>query len=279
MARTIQNSTLTVGLLSVPVSLRKVTQRQDVKLDRASPGGNKIKRQEIDSVTGELIEGSVQYGKFDGDVFRAIPQAAIDAIEAETKIEDFTIEHFIPLKDVPFERTMDAYYLAAQTNGGSARPLKLLHEALKRTKKAGVFKLCLTKRQYAAVIYAHNGGLIVNLLAYAADFKQVHEADEAIAGAVVKPEEVKFAVQLIEALAETSDADVIDKLADDLVLLKARLVEEALAGRTIKATAKPAKKPVGGVDVLMESLKASVAEAQRKRPAKKDSASAERVAV
>lgn len=263
MGRTVQNSTLSVGLLTVPVALRKITQNSDVKLDRASEHGNKIKRHEVDEITGEVIEGECQYGKFVDGVFHPIPASAIASIEAETKIEDFTIEHFIPLKDVPFERVTDAYYLAPQTNGGSPRPLKLLHEALKRTKKAGVFKLCLTKRQYAAVVYAHNGGLIVNLLAFATDFKQVHEADEAIAGAQVKPEEVKFACELIEVLAEGSDPGIIDTLADELIPLKQKLVDEALAGRTIKATKK--KEPVAPADdALMASLKASVAAAKPK---------------
>lgn len=271
MGRTVQNSTLNVGMLSVPVSLRKVTQRQDVKIDRASPAGNRVKRHEVDAVTGELVEGEFLHGRFDGDEFKEIPASAIAAIEAETKIEDFTIENFVPMKDVPFERVMDAYYLAPQTNGGSAKPLKLLHEALKRSKMAGVFKLCLTKRQYAAVVYAHNGGLIVNTLAFADDFRQVHEADEAIARAEIAPAEVKLAMELIAVY--TSDADVIDTLADDLVPLKQKLVDEALAGRTIRASA-PKAKPVPQGDVLMDALKASVAAANKKTSKPKAKATA-----
>lgn len=265
MGRTVQNSTLNIGLLSVPVALRKITQKQDVKLDRASAAGNPIGRLEIDKVTGEVIEGEVQHGKFDGETFRPIPQAALDAIEAETKIDSFEIEHFIPLKEVPWERVQDAYYLAPQTHGGSAKPLRLLYEALKRSKRAGVFKLTLTKRQHAAVVFAHNGGLVVNLLAFAADFQQSHEADEAIARADVKPAEVALAVELIEMKA--ADPGVIDTLEDDLVPLKQRLLDEALAGRTIKATAK--KAPAPSQDVLLDSLRKSVEAARKPQKAVK----------
>lgn len=266
MGRTIQNTTLTVGLLSVPVALRKITSKTDVKIDRASKAGNKIERKEFDSVTGELIGGAddVQHGKWDGDEFRPIPQDALDAIEAETKIEEFVVEHFIPLKDLPVERITDAYYLAPQRDVGSGKPLKLLYEALKRSKRAGVFKLTLTKRQYLAAIYAHNGGLVVNLLAFSSDFKQSHEADAAIAKAEVKPAEVALAVELIEANA--ADADVIDTFEDDLVTLRQQLVDEALAGRKIPAKKKEPSRPKG--DALMDSLRESVEAAQRKKVSK-----------
>jgi Ku protein len=263
MGRTVQNTTLTVGLLTVPVALRKVTQKQDVKLDRATAAGNRVKRIEVDAVTGEVVDGEFRHGRFDGDTFHAIPESAIVAIEEETKIESFAIEHFVPLKDVPWERVQDAYYIAPQSKVGSVKPLKLLHAALAKSKKAGAFKLTLTKRQYPAIIYASNGGLIVNTLAFAADFTQVHEADEAIANAEVKPAEVALAVQLIEANA--SDADVIDTFEDDLVALKQRLVDEALAGRTITTKAKAPVAPSPSGDLLMESLKASIAETQKKR--------------
>jgi Ku protein len=266
MARTVQNTTVTVGLLTVPVALRKITQKQDVKLDRASAAGNKIKRLEVDSVTGEVIDTeAVQHGKFDGETFHPISAAAIETIEAETKIDAFEIEDFIPLADVPFGRVIDAYYLAPQAKSGGAKPLRLLYESLRKTKKAGVFKLTLTKRQYLAVLYADNGGLIVNLLSFADDFRQASEADEAIATAEVKPAEIAMAVELVNTLADLTEPGVIDSFSDDLVALKQRLVDEALAGRTLTVSGKPAPAVATGPDVLMESLKASVAAAAKKK--------------
>jgi DNA end-binding protein Ku len=264
MARTVLNTTLDFGVISIPVALRKVGTKADVKLDRASLDGNKIGRQEIDTETGEILDrDSIQYGVWDGDEFRAIPQDAIDAIEAETKIEEFNIDYFIPLKDVPFERATAAYYLAPQTGVKIVKPLKLLAEALAKTKRAAALKLCLNKRQYPAVIYERNGGLYVNLLSYASDFREADEASEVLAGVKTAKAELDLAIQLVEAQA--TDADVLDMFEDDLVVAKQKLVEDALAGR--KVTKKPApKKPAAAADdMLAKQLEASIAQAQAKR--------------
>lgn len=263
-----KNTMLEIGSLIVPVKLDKISVRSEVKIDRASPNGNKLKRVEIDSVTGETVEyHDVKRGVFDnprdGSGFREIPQHALDAIEIETEIDSFVVEHFIPINDLPMERVSDAYYLTPQA-GVSGKPLKLLHEALRRSKKAGVFKLQLTKRQYLAAIYAHNGALIVNLLYFASDFKKAKHAGDSLADVEVKPDQVKLATQLIEAY--TADASVIDTFEDDLISLKRDLLDQALAGKTLTSTKKPA--PKVEQDDLAAQLAASVEAAEKKRKGK-----------
>lgn len=254
------NTTLDFGVISIPVALRKVGTRSDVKLDRASKDGNPIGRQEIDKVTGEVIDGDeVQHGIRDGEDFRAISKEDLEAIEAETKIERFEIEHFIPLSEVPFERATDAYYLAPQKDARIVKPLKLLAEALRKTKRAGVIKLTLTKRQYAAVVYEKDGGLFVNLLSFAGDFREAREASESLAGAKVTKPELDLAVQLVEAQA--SEADVLDEIEDDLIPAKQALVDAVLSGKKLTKKA-AAKKPVPtGDDLLAKQLQASIAQA------------------
>ena len=62
----------------VPVKLEKISVRTDVRLDRASKDGNKIKRTDYDSVTGEeVLDGTVKHGVFEnpkeGTGFREVP--------------------------------------------------------------------------------------------------------------------------------------------------------------------------------------------------------------
>lgn len=259
-----RNTTLSFGLLTVPVALHKVSTREDVKIDRASPNGNKLKRVEIDSVTGETVDSlHVQRGIYDnprtGEGFREIPDAAIDAIEAETKLDGFQIEGFIPLKDVPFERVQDAYFLGPQ-KGANAKPLRLLHEALRRTKKAGVLKFVLTKRQYAGVVYALNGGLVLNIVAFASDFRRAAEASDSIAHIDADAKMTALTVELVESM--TVERSTLDVMEDDLVPLKQRLVEAALAGKPVKTKSKR-KAEVDGGDVI-ERLQASI-DASKKR--------------
>ena len=259
---------LEIGALIVPVKLEKISVRTDVRLDRATEHGNKIKRIEMDSVTGEeVLDGTIKQGVFEnpkeGTGFREIPAEALEAIKEQTDLDTFQIEHFVPVKDLPTERFSNAYFLAPQS-GVNPKPLKLLHQALKRTKKAGVFKLTLTSRQYLAALYAHNGALIVNLMHFAGDFKKADRAGEKLAGVEVDPKQVALACDLIEAMS--SDADVIDSFEDDLVPLKQTLVDAALAGKKLRK--EKGKKAPAPQDDLAEQLRASYEAIQSKKKEK-----------
>lgn len=260
MASTVSTTTLEIGparLFSIPIKIRKVSVKKDITLDRASPDGNPLGRVEIDKVTGETVEyADVKRGKFDGESFHEIPADMLTAIEEQTKLDSLAVEHFIPLKDLPFERANDAYFLAPD---GNARPLRLLYEALVKSKKAGVGKLVFRSRQQPFVIYPAHGGLFMLTLSFASDFAEASEAGTAISGVEVPKDQVALALELVETLA--TEAEVLDGFEDDLLPLKAELVERALAGQRIESRAKETKAVVAH-DNLMDSLKASVAEAQ-----------------
>jgi len=260
MASTVSTTTLEIGparLFSIPVKIRKVSVKKDVTLDRASPDGNPLGRVEIDKVTGETVEyADVKRGKFDGEHFHEIPADMLAAIEEQTKLDSLAVEHFIPLKDLPFERANDAYFLAPD---GNARPLRLLYEALVKAKRAGVGKLVFRSRQQPFVIYPAHGGLFMLTLSFASDFAEAGEAGTAISGVEVPKDQVALAMELVETLA--TDAEVLDGFEDDLLPLKTELVERALAGQRIEAKVKQ-KKAVVAHDGMMDSLRASVAEAQ-----------------
>lgn len=261
------------GGFQIPVSLKKIKQTQDVALESASPNGYPMKQQNVDIHTGDVIgREDIRKG-----IFRAKPKKTDKAtwgdfveisaedmavIEDATQIDNLVIDHFIPLKDVPFERVQDAYFLAP-AEGMGAKPLVLLAKVLRKTKKAGVFKLVKTSRQYLAVVYEKDGGLIVNTLAYAGDFAAVREAAEALErqDAKVKPAEVEMGVQLIEALA--ADADVLDSFEDDLIPLKADLVERALKGETLSKRKRKAQTPIMD-DGLEARLRESISQASSK---------------
>lgn len=263
------------GGFQIPVSLKKIRQTQDVSLDTATAGGTPTGTKPVDLMTGKLLEevdlplkkGVYRYKpkKTDkttwSDFVEILPED-LAVIDDATHIENFVIDHFIPLKDVPFERVMDAYFLAP-ADGHNVKPLVLLAKVLRKTKKAGAFKLVKTSRQYLAVVYEKDGGLIVNTLAYAGDFAAVREAAEALErqGTKVKPAEVEMGVQLIETLA--ADADVLDSFEDDLIPLKADLVERALKGQELPKRARKAQTPVAD-DGLEARLRESIAQASSK---------------
>lgn len=285
MAETSKSATiLEIGsegsAFQIPVSLKKIRTASDVALDTASPSGNPMKTVNVDLVTGEIVDrDAIQKGVFKvkakktdketWEGFAPISADDLSTIEAATQIESIVIEHFIPLSSVPMERVTDAYFLAP-VNKIQSKPLVLLARALKRKKVAGVFKMVKTSRQHLAVVYEKNGGLLVNTIAFANDFAAVREAAEALATDSVKisKAEQDMAERLVGVLTSDSPDAVLDSYEDDLIPLRADLVERALQGKELpKRRKRKASAPVA-MDGLEARLRVAISDLDASPPEK-----------
>lgn len=267
MASTVSNSTLQVGLISVPVALKKIKATEDVLIGTASLAGNPVKMPKIDGVTGEaLASEDIQKGVWqDEDTFKPIPAEALAELEAATKIEVFEVNEFIPLTAVPWERAQSSYFLAPQKSKGAgpahgAKAMAILHRGMVKAKAAGVLKIMLRTRQYLAVLYPKGDGLYVTVLAWSEDWKQADEAN-VLEGVAVPAAVVDQAHDLIKAMMSLDPQGALDSQVDEVRAERAKLVEEALAGKTVKAKAKPkAKAEDNGLEALLaQSLAAAQA--------------------
>lgn len=283
MAKTTKSvTTLEIGepgsAFSIPVTLKKIKTASDVSLDTATQFGEPTGTTPVSAATDRVLEEvdlPLQKGVFKskpvkgdkrtwGD-FAPISADDLATIEEATKIEAFTVEHFIPLADVPMERVTDAYFLAP-ASGMGAKPLVLLARAMKKRKVAGVFKMVKTSRQHLAVVYEKDGGLIVNTLAFAQDFGAVREAAEELNGqkVTISKAEQAQAEKLVELLA--ADGSVLDRFEDDLIPLKSDLVERALAGKALPKQKKKVSLVQGGGDDLEARLRLTLAGMQESPP-------------
>jgi Ku protein len=258
------NTTIETGTLAIPVGIAKATQDQDVKLDRAGPQGGVIKRQEIEEGTGEVVtNGDFQHGRREGDDFHAIKAEDLETIKEETKLKTIPVLECVPLKDVDFARATGKYYVQVQSKGGGGRALKLFHDALRKKKAAAVVKFCLRDRQSLGVIYDNNGALVLNTIAWGPSLREPDDQVLAHTTAETKPAERKLAEQLIEVLT-VPGGQALHEATDDLIEKKAKLVEDAVAGRPVKKSEKKAAAPPGP-DKLLEALEAEVAKASKKK--------------
>lgn len=258
MASTVTNTTLQVGLLSIPVALRKIKATEDVQIGTASLAGNPVKMPKVDGVTGEaLTSEDIQKGVWDGETFKPIAAEALEELAEATKIEVYEITEFIPLASIPWERADGSYFLAPQKAKGAgpaagAKAMALLHRGMVKTKTAGVMKIMLRTRQYLAVLYPKGDGLYVTILTWSEDWKQADEAN-VLEGIAVESKTVEMAVGLIEALTVTDAQGALDSKTDEVRAERSKLVEAALAGKAVKA--KPRKKAeaeVTGLEALLE---------------------------
>ena len=282
-AKTLKNTVLTVMVTSVPVALRTVVQ------DARKAPGRSIGRaaRVVDAVSGEVtfapikrLEAAVSNVRVevtpgagiavanpeDGlDVvqgvwvsdseFRPFPDGALDVIKDETRLVTIDVECFIPLGDVPWERVTGVYHLAPQA--GMGRALKLIAEAMRKRRVAGLVKFSPGSSQQAGVLFEKHGAVLVCPMVYEASMKFDGEAREALVGVKVDAKMVAAAAALIDAMMAPDAAAAVAALHDDSVPLREALIEEAINGRVVSRRKRRA--PVG--DDVLASLEASLREA------------------
>lgn len=278
MASTIRNTVIQMGPVTIPVALRSASDRADITFGKATTEGTKIRQVQVraeDAVPGEqatiLKPEEIERGVWDGDLFFKIDDEEIDAINQACAKPSLEIEEFVDLDEVPWERVNGFYFLVPQTNTLSLKALKLLHDALAETGKAGVVRLMPKSRVKLAVVYAKHGGVMLSSLAYTETFRQVEEGAASLEGA---PEMKPEALELAKAYIEQTSASAGEALAtlasyrDDQVDQKAELVEQAKQGEHLTPVTPKAVKAVPADDALAESLRESIKQIRAQKPGK-----------
>jgi len=268
--RTIWNGSISFGLVNIPVGMALATKpaarQSDVSFrmlhrECGTPIKNKRWCPEHDREVSndEIVKGwEVAKGQF---VF--VEDSDLEALETADDSRTIAITRFVELDQVDpiyFDRT---YFLAPADAVAQRRPYVLLLEAMKETNTAAVGKFVRQGAEHFCLIRPKGQALALETLFLAEDVRSQAEIEEAVEEIDVKDAELELARQVIGSLA--ADFDPQELVSDYRRDLKA-LLEAKLAGEEIKAP-EPVEEKAPVID-LMEALKASVAEAQGKKPAK-----------
>jgi DNA end-binding protein Ku len=195
--------------------------------------------------------------------FVVVDDADLEALSTADDSRTIAITRFVELDQVDpiyFDRT---YFLAPADAAAQRRPYVLLLEAMKETNTAAVGKFVRQGAEHFCLIRPQGNALALETLFLAEDVRSQAEIEEAVEEIDVKDAELELARQVIASLA--SDFDPQELVSEYRRDLKA-LLEAKLAGEEI-AVPEPVEEKAAVVD-LMEALRASVAEAQGKKPAK-----------
>ncbi len=268
--RTIWNGSISFGLVNIPVGMALATKpaarQSDVSFrmlhrECGTPIKNKrwCPQHDREVSNDEIVKGwEVAKGQF---VF--VEDSDLEALETADDSRTIAITRFVELEQVDpiyFDRT---YFLAPADAVAQRRPYVLLLEAMKETNTAAVGKFVRQGAEHFCLIRPKGNALALETLFLAEDVRSQAEIEEAVEEIDVKDAELELARQVIGSLA--ADFDPQELVSDYRRDLKA-LLEAKLAGEEIKAP-EPVEEKAPVID-LMEALKASVAEAQGKKPAK-----------
>jgi DNA end-binding protein Ku len=267
--RTIWNGSINFGLVNIPVGLALATKpaarQSDVSfrtLHRECGTPIKQKRwcpvHDREVPNDELVKGwEVAKGEF---VF--VEDADLEAIMVQDDSRAIEITRFVQLDEVDpvfYDRT---YYLAPSSQPAQRRPYVLLLRAMQETGVGAMGRFILRGQENFCLIRPRGEALALETLFVAEDVRSQAEIDEAVSETEIKDAEMDLARQVIDSLSGDFEPD---ELESDYRRDLREMLEAKLAGQEIKRPEpEPEEAPV--ID-LMEALRQSVSEAQKKPPA------------
>ncbi|WP_182119205.1 Ku protein [Acidovorax sp. FHTAMBA] len=208
--RTMWKGAISFGLVHIPVGLYSATASTGIDfdwLDKRSMQPVGYKR--INKVTGKEIASSdivkgIEYE--DGRYVVLSPEEIATAFPKVT--QTIEIEAFLDADEIPFVYLERPYYTAPLKRG--EKVYALLREALRKTNKVGVAKVVIQTKQHLAVLIPCGRALILNLLRWGGEirsFEQLNLPPLDAKAAGIKDAEMTMAVQLIDDMTQTWDAD------------------------------------------------------------------------
>jgi DNA end-binding protein Ku len=263
-ARAIASSTISFGLVSIPVKLYSTGEsghRISFNLVHEECG-TRLKQQywcpqcEVVVPREDMAKGyefaKGQYVLFDKDEIKAMEMPVKDSIE---------IAEFVPSDQVSAVYLDKPYYLGPDKGG--ARAYRLLSRALKEEERVAVAKYASRGREYLVMIRPHEEGLVLDQLRYAEEVRTFDEVP--IDEAEVKDAELALARQVIEQGA--NDTFEPEKYEDELRKRMLEMIQAKVEGEEIVVA--PQEEPATQIIDLMSALKASLQEGEERKPAAK----------
>jgi DNA end-binding protein Ku len=275
MERAIWKGNISFGLINIPVTLHSAEQRYDLHFKLMDSRNHaKIRYERVNEVTGEevpwnnIVKGyEYENGNFvlltDKDFEKVNPKAA-HSIEIEDFIERGEMDCFY------FDKP---YVLLPQKK--AEKGYVLLRETLNKTKKVGIARVMIRTRPYIAALMARGPALVLNVLRFEAELKDVSKMDVPkgnIKQFKISDKEIEMAEKFIEAMTvEWKPAKYKDEYRETLMKwIKKKAKSEGLTSpvETEKDEGVVVDKETNTIDImhlLKKSLQAK--ESQKKKAA------------
>jgi DNA end-binding protein Ku len=221
MARPIWKGHISFGLINIPVTLYSAEQKFDLSfrmIDSRNKAG--IRYERVNEVTGEevpwnkIVKGyelrKNNYVLLTDEDFKHADIKAFQSIEIEDFVERDSVDNMY------FEKP---YYITPQKK--AEKGYVLLREVLRDTKKMGIAKAVIRTRQYVCAIYPHENALVLNILRYHQQIKDVKDLDlpgRDLKAVRVTPKELEMAEKFIDSMtSEWNPAKYHDEYHDNLL--------------------------------------------------------------
>ena len=265
MPRVIWKGSISFGLVTIPVQIYSAVSRKNVRFNQLdAQSGARVRYKRVSSADDSELppERIVKGYELPSGDYVTITDAELEAL-APAGARTIDIDAFIDLADIDPVFYDSAYHLVPDEV--TAKPYKLLAEAMQEANKVAVCHFVMRSKQHLAAIRPVDGRLMLSTMVYADELVAPDElgAFDRLDGIAVDERETAMARQLIAALEADFEPD---RYTDSYREALLGLIERKASGDTDVTVSAPAPTSDTVVD-LMAALEASVAAAKvaRKR--------------
>lgn len=261
--KAITNTTISFGMVRLPVQvMQAIETANDVTFKLAGPKGEPLTQFYADPDGTVVPRDDMQKGMFQGEQFFPISKDDLAAIEDATKIEGLPIDEVVDADEFwsRAHRICGMYYVQSsqsKTAKGSINAFKLFVDVLEARGEVMVTKWTARSRQKQLVLWPKDGILYASALTFAGDVREADDGVRAHLAGTYSQAEYEMADKLLAAMRQDRST-ALEMEVDDAVVLKAKLVDDALAGHGIEAPVRSTP-DVQKTTALADSLAASLA--------------------
>lgn len=265
MARPIWEGSISFGLVQVPVTLYPAEARTELQfhlLDNRDK--SRIRFRRVSEATGQEVPNERIVRAFELDNGEYVVMTDKDFELADVKAtQTVDIEAFVDNGSIEFMYFDTPYYLLPGKKG--ERGYVLLRETLRASNKTGIARVVIKSRQHLAALVPKGKGLLLNLLRYASDLRDLDELKTPEGGLAehrITEREIEMAGTLVQMMSTAWKPEAYHDAYRETLLAFIR--QKAEKGSQVQPPApEPAKTPA--VVDFMELLKKSVAEREKAR--------------
>jgi DNA end-binding protein Ku len=230
-------------------------------LNRAT--GNRLKRQMVDSVTGDVVENEDMIKGYaiakDQYVTVEDDELAEIAIESSHTVD---IEKFVPKTSID-DRFRDApYYLAPEDKVGQ-EAFAVIRDAMKKKKMVGIARVVMARRERVMMLEPFGKGIMGTMLLYPYEIRSDEAVFEEIPEVTLPTEMLGLAEHIIDKMTGEFEPDKFEDRYENAMIELIRSKQAGLPAPKEKTASRPAN-----VVNLMDALRRSVEDRGGKGAAK-----------
>ncbi|MQB00888.1 MAG: Ku protein [Actinobacteria bacterium] len=262
MPRPLWKGAITFGLISIPVRLYGAVKEKSMKfhlLHEEDKGRIKYERKCTKCGKEVSWDDIIKGYEFSKDHYVTFTDEEMDSIDVDS-VKAIDVEAFVPLEQIDPIYFNKTYYVVPDAAGLKA--YRLLLDALEAEGQVGVAKVAFRDKEHLATIRLKDDVFVLETMHWPDEIQEpaFEELDKTVK---IKDTEVKMARQLIQQLTDDFRPQEFKDLYRERL---EELAEKKIEGEEIAVAAEPEEEPTKVVD-LMEALKASVADAKKRKTA------------